>query len=71
MTNATAKFIRWNAPLGFYLLFLDPINKKIEIDYGIQKADLLPVRYLRGYVKSLRELRDFFQPESFMENVSS
>lgn len=60
LTNATAKFIRWNASLGFYLLFLDPINEKIEIDYGIQKADFLPVRYLRGYVKSLRELRDFF-----------
>lgn len=61
LTNATAKFIRWNASLGFYLLFLDPINEKIEIDYGIQKADFLPVRYLRGYVKSIRELRDFFK----------
>ncbi len=60
LTNATAKFIRWNASLGFYLLFLDPINEKIEIDYAIQKADFLPVRYLRGYVRNLRELRDFF-----------
>lgn len=59
LPEATAKFMRFDASLGFYLIFLDSERERIEIDYAIQKADFLPVRYHRRYFGNLGELRDF------------
>ena len=59
LTQQNAMFMHWAPNLGFYLLFLDIARKRFEIDYAIQQADFLPLKYLRHYVYSFQELVAF------------
>lgn len=59
LTQQIAQFIRWTPNLGFYLIYLDVGHKRFEICYAIQQADYVPIKYLKHYAYSLKELHHF------------
>lgn len=63
LTQQIVQFIRWHANVGFYLVYLNPAYQRFEVLYGIQMADLLPVKYFRFYTKSVPQLLHFFQTD--------
>ena len=63
LNQQTAMFMRWSKNLGFYLLYLDTVYKRFEVDYAIQQADFLPIKYLRYYAYSFEELVKFLHTD--------
>lgn len=61
LTQQIAQFMRWHKNVGFYLVYLNPAYRRFEVFYGIQMADLLPVKYFRFYANSVAQLMQFFQ----------
>jgi len=67
LTQQTAQFIRWHKNLGFYLIFLDTAYQRFEVLYGIQMADLLPVKYLRFFAVDMVELAHFLHTDHHID----
>lgn len=63
LDQKTAQFMHYSKKLGFYLIYLDVLHQRFEIDYAIQMADLLGIHYLRGYATDLISLKKFCQTD--------
>lgn len=63
LTQQIAQFIRWHHNLGFYLIYLDTVYERFEVLYGIQVADLLPLKYMRFFASNLKELENFLHTD--------
>lgn len=63
LTQQNAQFIRWHKNLGFYLIFLNPVYERFEVLYGIQMADLLPLKYLHFFARSVGQLTAFLHAD--------
>ncbi len=61
MTQKIAQFLNWSAVRGFYLIYVDVVQKRIEVAYQLQMVDFLPLRYLRWYTSDFLQLRSFFK----------
>ncbi|GBG95651.1 competence protein CoiA [Ligilactobacillus salitolerans] len=66
LTQQIAQFIRWHHNLGFYLIFLDTVYERFEVLYGIQMADLLPVKYMRFFARNLQQLTAFLHTDHYI-----
>lgn len=63
LDQKTAQFMHYSKKLGFYLIYLDVLEQRFEIDYALQMADLLELRYSRGYATDLNALKEFCQTD--------
>lgn len=63
LDQKTAQFMHYSKKLGFYLIYLDVLEQRFEIDYALQMADLLELRYFCGYATDLKALKKFCQTD--------
>lgn len=70
LTQQIAQFIRWHHNLGFYLIYLDTVYDRFEVLYGIQMADLLPLKYMRFFAHDLKELVAFLHTDHHIRYFS-
>lgn len=61
ISQMNAKFFRFHPNLGFYLIYLNPIDQRLEIYYQILKADFIKPFYRVKYCYSLKEFQLFIK----------
>lgn len=70
MTQQIAQFLRWHSNLGFYLIYIDVAIKKLVINYNIQVADFLDIKYKRYETTNFDGLERLFNQKKLTNTYS-
>lgn len=70
MTQQIAQFLHWHPNLGFYLIYVDVERKKLSINYNIQMADFLDVKFRSYETSSFSGLKVLFNQKKLSNYYS-
>lgn len=67
LSQKTAKFLRWNENLGFYLTYYFAKQKCFVLLYQIQQPDFLNLQYCCFKTSNLGELMNFMKEKTYLQ----
>jgi competence protein CoiA len=71
LSQKTAKFLRWNENLGFYLTYYFVKQKCFVLLYQIRQPDFLNIQYCYFKTGNLEELMNFMKKKTIIQRRSS